>query len=196
MSPLLKWLLEASRDSEDVIVACYASQTIASLANKRSNDKELQQFLEEILMKQIWGKEISSSIEWNTSVANSLRTLHWMIKALIMCDHPMGFLLSELLCEKMQSPIGSRISEGFSFILEDDDESKPNGGIFSKENHAIVKVLFKQKLFSRILPLLLRDFQKENLAPQHKTSYLLTIANLLKNVPHSVLLGELSRILQ
>ena len=117
---------------------------------------------------------------------NSIRTIFWISKALVLrlahTDEVLSHLLS-LLCDRQNGLASAR---GFSLLLAPDE-------ILSKDNGATIRLLAKQRVFNICVPRLASDFRDAD--PVSKPNYLIALSGILASVPTSVLMPEIGTLL-
>jgi len=169
--------LESSFDGSGI----HPSVAIASIVNKAAEGPELNSFLEEVVKKNLLGNLGNAGPD----SSKSLTILAWIARALLMRGHQLGTTLGQEFCKKMESPVGKSIAESFEILMGDQ--------YLNKENHANIKVLYKQKFFLITIPLLFEGFNAS--AEEFKANYFTAISRMLKHIPKSVLLNEVPALL-
>lgn len=106
-------------------------------------------------IKQITDK-LLEDITADTSDAatdEKLRIVFWIVKALLLRTDKYGMDAIQVLVNLLGSPrIGGMASRGFAVLLGDDE-------FLNKKNHAIVRLLAKQRAFSLCVPLIVAGFR-------------------------------------
>ena len=118
---------------------------------------------------------------------SSLRILFWLTKALVLrSDKHATVLLDRLLTLLAHPTWGQSTARGFTILLSTDD-------LLSRANHAIIRLLHKQRLFNHCAPLLASRFRATN-ETTIKPNYLVALAGLLGNVPSEVIKPHLDML--
>eukprot|EP01133_Synstelium_polycarpum_P012191 gene12191-14268_t len=185
---LVEILLRQSLDAnvnEGISNAC--ARSLASIVNKQPQQSQYTlAYIQEQIVAHI---KTDSSIK-----LQALNTLVWITKALITNVSPINIQLGEILTKLIGSQdtdISQRAAHSFEVLLDDDKE------ILNIESGATVKVLYKQRFFTLMFPVLLDSFKQcqQDSNQSISSQYLVAIAALLQNVPKEVLLGELDQVL-
>lgn len=71
----------------------------------------------------------------------NIQLILWLAKALILRAHPSSLALLEILLAGLNTPLGRDIAMGFQILIGDDQ-------YMTKENHAVIKPLHKQKFYN------------------------------------------------
>jgi len=180
-STVIDQLLKSSSDL-NAKISLAASQSLACLINKTPVGPALESTTSSILEK-LWGK----IDEDNAQFDRPLQTLLWVTKALVMRDHTSGYTSIRRLCDNLKSAsLGSNIAQGLGILFDDKD------GVLEKEYDAQIKALYKQKVFTQVLPLILRGVDEA--LPEVKSNYFVALSNFLNHLPKAVLLSELPKI--
>jgi DNA repair/transcription protein MET18/MMS19 len=82
-----------------------------------------------------------------------LRIVFWITKALLMRTDKYGMEVVQKLVNLLDNPrFGQTVSRGFSVLLGEDE-------LLNKENHAVVRMLFKQRTFMLCVPNIIKGFE-------------------------------------
>lgn len=112
-----------------------------------------------------------------------------MVKGLLLRNYAKWQELSEKLVAFIGTAVGASAAQAFEIILADDSQ------VLSKQSAAVIRMLYKQKFFTIVFPLLLSAFKSAKATSSETSSlYLLAISSLLKHVPKAVLLSELPEV--
>ncbi|KAG0131695.1 putative DNA repair/transcription protein [Tuber indicum] len=162
---------------------------IALLANKwmkKPGDSELLQKITADLLESV-SSSILTSREYDNLVGQKLQTVLWITKAIVVRGDKYGTEVTEkvvtLLGDKNYGPIASK---GFVVLLGDDE-------FITKSNYAIIRPLTKQKIFTFCVPKIVEGFRTADSTT--KPNYLVALSNILRNMPPTVILPELGRLL-
>lgn len=126
----------------------------------------------------------------------------WSIKGLIMKIDPLGIsylnkLITLLSCSNGELKL--LISKSLSIIMIDlplftnVQQSINHTKLISGVQSFNVRLLYKQRIFEIILPTLIEGFNSSTLSSS-KSSYLITLSNILQNIPTKILKPHLSTI--
>lgn len=124
---------------------------IGLLVNKWMTQKSNMDALIPVVDKLL---EYFSSAETATTVGGEeLRIVFWVVKALLLRGEKYGFDTTSKLIDLLGNPAyGSMASRGFGVLLGEDE-------LLNKENHAMVRMLAKQRVFSQCVPKLVEGFK-------------------------------------
>ncbi|BFZ62177.1 hypothetical protein YB2330_003259 [Saitoella coloradoensis] len=158
-------------------------KTIASIVNKSSNEV----FLGNVMTGEV-GKALQTiKTGQSASRRRALDTLLWIGKAFVAKTHKSGTKITSDLIDLLVDPlIGSAVANGFGVLIGDDET-------LSKENHATIRLLQKQRFFSFAMPELMSRFKSARAGD--KSSYLVAVTNIIRHVPKQVLLPDLPGLL-
>ncbi|KAI9292152.1 ARM repeat-containing protein [Neoconidiobolus thromboides FSU 785] len=180
---LLLDLLELSFSSKDYTQFHSCCQIISIILNKRFKDDKLSEFVKENFVNKITFELRNKSNDINKRKM-SLELILWGCKALIIQSEKFGFELLELLVQFLDdNDLGSNVSEAIDQIFEEDK------WFFAKQNHSIIKLLYKQRSFSLLLPKLTKGFLEAN-SEEIKHNFLIAISSLLIHIPKQILLRD------
>ncbi|VVT55383.1 uncharacterized protein SAPINGB_P004569 [Magnusiomyces paraingens] len=115
-----------------------------------------------------------------TTDTSALEVLFWITKALVIRTDAFGFTLVQYILTLLQTDlVGVRASKLAEVLVSDD-------GVLNKENGAVVRLLYKQRLFVLVIDPLVQGFES---APSSsiKVNYLVALAGILRHMPSSVL---------
>ena len=118
---------------------------------------------------------------------NTIRTIFWISKALILRLSFTSEILTDLLSLLSSSHHGLSSARGFSLLLAPDE-------ILSKENGGAIRLLAKQRVFNICIPRLASEFRSTDNAAV-KQNYLIALSGVLKYVPTDVLMPEITTLL-
>lgn len=135
----------------------------------------------DLLWKPSTGLLHTSSIDENT-----VRTIFWIAKALVLRLASTDEVLSHVLSLLSSPDHGLSSARGFALLLAPDE-------IFSKQNGATIRLLSKQRVFNICVPRLASEFR--NADPSLKANYLIALSGILAHVSTSVLLPEIGTLL-
>ncbi|KAI5816584.1 RNAPII transcription regulator C-terminal-domain-containing protein, partial [Pyronema omphalodes] len=118
---------------------------------------------------------------------NHLRILFYITVPLLLRADKAGFsLLTTSLIPLLTTPLGASCARGFQLLLSPSPD-------LSKENHAILRLLYKQRVFSQVVPLLIDGFKQSD--STSKPNFLIALSNIIRYVPSSIITPELPKLL-
>ncbi|KAI8870155.1 hypothetical protein GQ42DRAFT_162929 [Ramicandelaber brevisporus] len=187
-------LLEAAgQESQSAEVFESVSRAFASLVNKHAELRE--QTVAQLLPSHIAILENPSATDAVTS--RSATFVSWVTRALAAAGDQRGIQLCVWALEQLRNPSISatrshRIADMFSVIVVD-------GGAWTvtKETHARVTLLHKQKMLSACVPVLVSGFEQcSNTGDSIRSAnYLVALSHFVRGVPKQVLLGHLAPLI-
>jgi len=180
-SHFLELLVPVSLNSRESFARIAATKLSASILNKMQEGEELEKNV-----KKITSMDLSS---FDSEKQKALLNLWcWTSKALVMRSHKLGFELAERLVSLLKSKIeiAKEVAERVNIVAGESTD------ILNKESHAVIKFLYKQRLFTQLKPLIVSGFSEAE--TENKPSYLIALSGLLLNIPKQVLLGEIKSL--
>ena len=135
---------------------------------------------------------LSSAAEGKQFSPNTIRTIFWLSKALILRLAPSTTQILTSLLDLLSSPdatTSTTSARGFTILLSPDD-------VLSPKNGATIRLLSKQRVFTTLTPLIsskVRNFNTTTTSfPQHtKQAYLTALSGILSTIPASLVMPEL-----
>ncbi|KAJ1961472.1 hypothetical protein IWQ62_003856, partial [Dispira parvispora] len=142
-------------------------------------------------------------IQTETSSASAQRAAFtvygWLAKAVFvrmsnitLCEHMVGQLVQWLAHPVLRY----QVAACFADLVQDHPIA------LTRASHANVKLLFRQRFFSMVVPQLIRGYEQTTdstdstaFAQDPKAPYLLALSHLIAHVPKQVLMTELPRVL-
>lgn len=112
---------------------------------------------------------------------NALRILIWLAKALVLRADPQVNTILDPLLDLLSHPsLGPPTARAFAILLAPDD-------LICKDNHAVIRLLHKQRLFDHCVPRLvegLRQHTSTSSPPSQEArpNYLIALSSLLQHV--------------
>ncbi|KAI9137437.1 Dos2-interacting transcription regulator of RNA-Pol-II-domain-containing protein, partial [Paraphysoderma sedebokerense] len=175
-------LVQMALKSENPFQRDSLAQSIACITNKTVADSEITTLVQNHIIPLL--SPLFSSSSNPSSRKNSLTVYLWVTKALAIRSHPFGFeMIKNIIGLFKDGVMAKDAANGFAVIVGDEEEW------LSKKGFAIVKLLYKQRLFSYCLPLLTEGFNTSD--EESRNAYLIALSHLLKNIPKQVLLSAL-----
>ena len=176
------------RFDDDFVYDC-ACKCISGLINRRPSGAFLDAILESVhsaVVAEIYDKDISRLSPKLKAVTLCI----WTTKALVLRDHTQQTVFLKMLIDALaHSELASLAADGFKLVLSDDNEL--SDGIFSSASGATRTIMFKQRLFTVSLPLLLADYRNAEV----KHFYVIALSHLMQFVPRQVLVPEIHHLL-
>ncbi|KZP21037.1 ARM repeat-containing protein [Athelia psychrophila] len=158
--------------------------TLTSLVNKRAED--IAVFLK-YMIETYWTAEILDPELIADKRIHAIRTWIWVSKALVVRSHPeaMSFVnkLFDILGDR---DVGSYAANGIGEIAGPDDT-------LTKQNYAIVKILYAQKYFNTLLPRLIGGATSNT--PQEQLPYLVALTSLIRFAPQRTYEHQMSTLM-
>eukprot|EP01050_Picozoa_sp_SAG11_P008702 SAG11_NODE_779_length_7207_cov_3.043894_2_plen_1078_part_00 len=180
-------------DSEDSTEeACeIAGQCLGSIFNKNvDNDSAITEARDKLLT------EIGALCTGAPSSGARIRKVScfvWIVKGLAQSGYPSIVTQLQVLCSLLSPSIHDEraavlAARGFGLILEETE-------VLSHDCHAVVRMLYRQKIFCSALPFLLRSHELQSNASQMVDYISLAILQMCCHVPMSALLPEVDALM-
>jgi len=133
----------------------------------------------------------------------TLRIVFWLAKALLLRADKFGMDLTLSLVDILAHPtFGATAARGFAVLLGEDE-------LLNKDNHAVVRMLYKQRTFATCVPKLVEGFKdadsstsllallRPNLLTETdiKPNILLALSSILRSVPSPIITPALPSLL-
>ncbi|KAI9808999.1 MAG: hypothetical protein M1825_002288 [Sarcosagium campestre] len=178
-----------TQDLEPLTRLAYLRQ-IALIVNKvlGPGDSQLITTIADGIFEQLKSPDTQSK-QTNQHVAApaAFRVLFWITKALLLRTDVQFIALVNQLIDLLSHPtLGTLTARGFVILLAPDS-------LLSKANHAIVRLLHKQKLFAHCVPLLADKFRAAD--SSIKPNYLVALSGIIGLVPSDIILPHLDTML-
>nr|XP_023019958.1 MMS19 nucleotide excision repair protein homolog isoform X1 [Leptinotarsa decemlineata] len=158
-------------NSCDEYYAGEARELLANLINKYQNGELLNTHLSTLKQKCLQSL--------NTQVTNTVPTIAWITKALLMRNHPQGIPWLDWLLGMIEKY--TEVLDGLKIIMNDSYDSTPNC-------HFIIMSLYKQKAFTFISNRICENYK------EGKTVYLNAMGSIMEFIPAKVFLIHFSKI--
>eukprot|EP01080_Neovahlkampfia_damariscottae_P000802 gene802-9052_t len=177
---LLDLMMEFSIKSKSNLDSMNAAHTIGCIINKSTDLNLIQEFSEKIVNFVEDEKLILEEKK------KAIYTFSWILKAIVMSGKTkISDSMTKVASKLLTNPeIASESANIYEIVLSENS-------LLNKSTFARVQVLYKQRFFSVNLHGLLSKLKesKENEFP-----VLLAVANMIKHIPHSVLLNDINNI--
>ncbi|XP_078589095.1 MMS19 nucleotide excision repair protein homolog [Branchiostoma floridae x Branchiostoma japonicum] len=181
ISELVQKLLTLSCASDHEPTSLAAAKCLSGVVNKWEQGEQLETFLQETRDRL---EEMLRKTDDKKARCRAVAVLVWLTKALVIRGHPSGSQFTKTLMALFEDEaIGRRAAEGFYIILSDSPD------VLSKESHANIRLMYKQRFFMENLPALVDGFNQAD--DGRKQSFLCAVSHLLTFIPRQVLLGAL-----
>ncbi|KAM9958722.1 hypothetical protein ACTFIW_012311 [Dictyostelium discoideum] len=176
----------------DDSIAISCAKAYSSIINKQQQQQQQDQinfdFFNDNLLKVI--------NDTTTPLPLKIRHLDlftWCTKALLTNGNSINIKLGSCLADIISNEnveLSYHASKSFGILLSETD-------VLNEKSGSIIKILFEQKFFTLMFPILLESFKisKNKELQTISSHYLIAISNLLKHVPKEILLAELNEIL-
>ncbi|GAA6003750.1 hypothetical protein JCM10207_003581 [Rhodosporidiobolus poonsookiae] len=189
--PLLSTLIAHALDASNELQLQAGVWLVASLVNKREGEEGVKGWLEGEGRKGLWEGEVLDGGKGEERRKRALRIWTWLAKALVTRSSPTGYALVEQLLSLFADPVlGRAAATGLGVIAEDGDR------VLSKENGAVIRLLFKQRFFTFLLPKLVAGYKDSTAAGTDAgATYLIALSSLLQHIPKQLTLTELPKLL-
>ncbi|KAK5578751.1 hypothetical protein RB653_008424 [Dictyostelium firmibasis] len=172
---------------DSITISC--AKAYSSVINKQKQQDQIDfDFFNDNLLKVI--NDTTSPL---TLKLRYLDFFTWCTKALLTNGNPINIQLGSSLAEIISNEnveLSYHASKSFAILLSETD-------VLNEKSGSIIRILFEQKFFTLMFPILLESFKSSKSKELQTISshYLIAISNLLKHVPKEILLGELNEIL-
>ncbi|KAI5478911.1 DNA repair/transcription protein [Pseudohyphozyma bogoriensis] len=139
-------------------------------------------------MEKFWLESVAN-VEQGADVRKSaLWTWAWFAKGLVVRSEQRGYASVERIIGLFHDPVlGREAAKVLGVIAEEGDR------VLSKENFAVVRLLYKQRFFSFLLPKLVTGHKESEKDDQ--VVYLIALSSLLQHIPKAMSLVELPKLL-
>lgn len=125
-------------------------------------------------------------IEARGGTENSIRTIFWISKSLVLRLAQTEEVLDRLLALLSIPNHGLHCARGFGLLLAPDEA-------LSKENGAQIRLLAKQRVFNFCVPKIAKGFRAADTSL--KSNYLIALSGIIKYVPTDILMTEIETLL-
>ena len=117
---------------------------------------------------------------------DTIRIAFWVAKAITMKGDKLSDPLTLQLVDLLSDPTyGSMAARGFAVLLGEDE-------FLNKQNHAVQRLLSKQKIFFLVIPKLVEAFKGSEQVI--KPNYLVALSNILRHIPSKIFLSSLPQL--
>ncbi|KAI9221353.1 Dos2-interacting transcription regulator of RNA-Pol-II-domain-containing protein [Blastocladiella britannica] len=183
-------LQSASSAEANRLDATLAAQILGSLVNKASDPNAL-------LAAPALAQILSMRTEDQSALTElSIAVRLWTAKALAMRSHPLVASQVDWILDAMHAaatagntPAARQLARGVGIIVAD------SAGVLNKAAHAVIRPLYKQRVYHRCLPRITAGISATNPVSASRDSFMIALGHLLHSVPTQVLLGSVDQIL-
>ncbi|BFZ53302.1 hypothetical protein PYCC9005_000325 [Savitreella phatthalungensis] len=149
-------------------------QLVGSLLNKAKETEEYSGIL--------------SNIQQARTNATDVRMMSWITRALVLRGHGFSKDMLLALCNDLDDAERARqAAEGLELVARNDE-------FLTRENHALIKPLHKQKFFAIVMPELVKRERSAKSAGQVKDACITAACSIVANMPKSVYGAQLADI--
>ncbi|GAA6059776.1 hypothetical protein JCM10212_001984 [Sporobolomyces blumeae] len=196
---LLKTLLERSLDATNELQLRSIAHILSSVVNKRIEQAgPVRDFVENDVRK-YWQGTVRDPSKSATVRRVGLRVWIWIAKALVVRSDSLGYEMVEDVIDLFSDPdLGKSAAEQLAVVAEDSDK------VLSKDNFSVVRLLYKQRFFTFLLPKLVeahkshQERQRQGSTSSPGTAdqavYLVALSGLLQHLPKQLALTELPKL--
>ncbi|GAA6016857.1 hypothetical protein JCM11491_001829 [Sporobolomyces phaffii] len=205
LSRLVKILLSRALEATNELQLRASLFGLANVVNKRVDHDSIQRFLDDDLQA-FWNENViaDDATSKRTRLAG-LRVASWIAKGLVVRSHERGYKMVDALVELMGHADGDltrHAARELGVIADADDRDR----VLSKENFSVIRLLWKQRFFTFLLPKLV-DAHKQRTSPSSSPAtadsappsssavYLIALSSLLHHLPKQLALTELPKLL-
>ncbi|ORY74067.1 ARM repeat-containing protein [Leucosporidium creatinivorum] len=158
---------------------------IGSSVNKRAQD--LADFLTNDLPT-FWDSNVADVTKPEATRKAALRVWSWIAKGLVVRSDQRGYDMVVKILELFHdAALGHDAATALGVIAEEGDR------VLSKENFAVIRLLYKQRFFTFLLPKLVSGHKESTGADQ--AVFLIALSCLLHHIPRQLTLTELPKLL-
>ncbi|BGP41533.1 hypothetical protein JCM10450v2_005582 [Rhodotorula kratochvilovae] len=181
----LRSFLDRSLECQNEIQLAAVVHLLANSVNKRAQD--VPEFIDQDLPA-FFDAHVASSSSPEPTRRAALRVWTWAAKGLIVRSDQRGYAMVERVLALFHDPtLGRAAAASLGVIAEE------KGGVLGKENFAVIRLLYKQRFFTFLLPKLVASYKEATGADQ--AVYLAALASLLQHLPKQLTLTELPKLL-
>ncbi|GAA5990089.1 hypothetical protein JCM10908_005818 [Rhodotorula pacifica] len=179
--------LERTLSAQNELQLAATVHLLGSTINKRAQD--LADFLDTDV-DGFFRSTVSSSSTPTTPRRSALRAYSWIAKGLIVRSDQRGYAMVERILDLFHdSELNTAAAASLGVIAEEKD------GVLGKENAAVIRLLYRQRFFTYLLPKLVDLYKTSTAEGDAKNIYLVALASLLRHIPKQLTLTELPKLL-
>ncbi|KXS10074.1 ARM repeat-containing protein [Gonapodya prolifera JEL478] len=122
-------------------------------------------------------------------VVPALVAYAWLARALVLKSSKLGMKMASKLISVLGNNATSKLGiEALETLLSDSED------VISKQNAAVIKPLYKQKLFTTLLPIINEGIRTAS-SERIRHNYLVVLSKLIKSAPNHIIIPELAQLL-
>ncbi|GAA5820973.1 hypothetical protein JCM3770_006154 [Rhodotorula araucariae] len=181
----LRSFLARSLECQNEIQFVAVVHLLANSVNKRAQD--IPEFVDQDLPA-FFETHVASSSSPESTRRVALRVWAWVAKGLILRSDQRGYAMVDRVLALFHDPaLGRAAAASLGVLAEEKD------GVLGKENFAVIRLLYKQRFFTFLLPKLVSSYKETMGADQ--AVFLAALASLLQHLPKQLALTELPKLL-
>ncbi|GJN90351.1 hypothetical protein Rhopal_003362-T1 [Rhodotorula paludigena] len=185
LATFLRSLLAQSLSARSEIQLAAIVQLLGSSVNKRAQD--LGKFVEQDLPA-YFADNVLASAQPPSQRRAALRAWAWAAKGLIVRSDQRGYTMVERMLDLFHDAVlGRPAALMLGVIAEEADR------VLSKENFAVIRLLYKQRFFTFLLPKLVGLYKESS--GDSQAVYLVALSSVLQHIPKQLTLTELPKLL-
>ncbi|KAM0750891.1 hypothetical protein T439DRAFT_325940 [Meredithblackwellia eburnea MCA 4105] len=171
---------EVGNETQLVATVNLLGQTV----NKRAQD------LSEFLTKDVAEYWDSSVVGGKTDRVRraALRSWAWIAKGLVVRSDQRGYDAVEKILQLFHDPVLGREAASTLGVIADEGDR-----IMSKENFAVIRLLYKQRFFAFLLPKLVQGHKSA--LGEDQLVYLVALSSVLVHIPKQIAITELPKLM-
>ncbi|BGP33480.1 hypothetical protein JCM10296v2_005284 [Rhodotorula toruloides] len=181
----LRFFLARSLVCQNEIQLVAVLHLLSNSVNKRAQD--VGEFIDEDLPG-FFSHSVKDASKPLAMRRSALRVYTWVAKGLIVRSDQRGYTMVDQLLDLFHdSELGRAAATSLSVIAEDKDR------VLSKENFAVIRLLYKQRFFTYLLPKLVTSYKAAS--SEDQVIYLTALSSVLQHIPKQLTLSELPKLL-
>ncbi|SGZ26113.1 BQ5605_C024g09837 [Microbotryum silenes-dioicae] len=185
INDLVRGTLRRSVQAKDEIQRIANLHLLGSLVNKRA--PELVPCFEKDLST-IWTDNIEAGPASTRAIA--LHAWSWIAKGLVVRSEQRGYDMVSKIVELFDDEVlGNAAAQALGVIADESDQ------VLSKDNFAVLRLLYKQRFCSFVLPKIVAGHDEALCNPSVLAVHLVALSGLLNHIPKQLTLTELPRLL-
>ncbi|KAK4702028.1 DNA repair/transcription protein MET18/MMS19, partial [Phenoliferia sp. Uapishka_3] len=173
--------VQAKNETQLVATLHLLGQTV----NKRAQDLEI--FLNEDMPK-YWEENVLNAAKPESTRKAALRAWAWVAKGLVVRSDQRGYEAVGKVVDFLHDPVLGREAAAVLGIIADESDR-----VISKENFAVIRLLYKQRFFTFLLPKIVAGYKAAE--PANQGVFLVALSFLLLHLPKQIALTELPKLL-
>ncbi|KAG9326737.1 hypothetical protein KVV02_008627 [Mortierella alpina] len=180
-------LVDVATKTSNITQRTALSKAVATILNKFNKGNVLQEFISNTLVPGLHGliHQEQAAVEAREA---ALIVYTWIAKAMVLSTNAIGYDMTGELMSIFSVPrLGRIAADGFSLVIGEQQD------VLTKENFAVLRLLYKQRFFNHCIPVLVRGF--ENSSHEVRHNFLIALSHVLRNIPKQILLTELPPLL-